>query len=79
MSNALMILLVVVFHWNLSNNKSPQISRTLLSILADHDTRCGLDVLHSSSNLQFPSLFQTYVDCSKGSIYYWYYSHFCVS
>ena len=25
----------MVFHWSLSDNKSPQISRTLLSILAD--------------------------------------------
>ena len=25
----------MVFHWSLSNSKSPQVSRTLLSILAD--------------------------------------------
>ena len=27
----------MVSHWNLSNSKSPQVSRTLLSILADHN------------------------------------------
>ena len=26
----------MVFHWSVSDNKSPQVSRTLLSILADH-------------------------------------------
>ena len=28
-------LMLIVFHWSLSDSKSPQISRTLLSILAD--------------------------------------------
>ena len=28
----------MVFHWSLSDNKSPQVSRTLLSILADFNT-----------------------------------------
>ena len=28
---------MMVFHWCLSDSKSPQVSRTLLSILADHN------------------------------------------
>ena len=27
----------MLFHWSLSDSKSPQVSRTLLSILADHN------------------------------------------
>ena len=29
--------LLMVFYWSLSNSKSPQVSRTLLNILADHN------------------------------------------
>ena len=51
---------LVVFHWSLSDNKFPQVSRTLLSILANI-TYCVvwivsiLLLISSSSNL-FPSL-----------------------
>ena len=38
----------MVFHWGLSYSKSPQVSRTLLSILAEC---CSLDDFNLSSNL----------------------------
>ena len=41
-----------VFHWSLSDSKSPQVSRTLLSILAVLNNTVVWMVLHSSINLQ---------------------------
>ena len=44
--------LVVVFYWDLSDSKSPQISRTLLSIFG-RSWLCCLDSLHSCSYFRF--------------------------
>ena len=40
------------FLWSLSNSKYPNLSRTLLSILADFNSSV-LDGVDSSSNIQF--------------------------
>ena len=64
-------VVTVGFQWSPSDSKSPQLSRTLLSIQSQQC--CRLDSLISSLNLQFPlSLFQ---DCSKGSTYELYHYH----
>ena len=42
----------MVFHWRLSDSKSPQVSRTLLNILAVFNTAFFWDGLHSAANLQ---------------------------
>ena len=49
------------FHWSLSDSKSSQVSRTLLSILADHNY--GL-ALSSDFQLHQPS-YQVFGDRSK--------------
>ena len=66
-------LLPVVFHWSLNDNTSLQISKTLLSILADC---CCLNDLDPSSVLQSHQLlFNVQRDCSNGSNYIWYHCH----
>ena len=42
----------MVSQWSLGDIKSPQVSRTLLSILADLNNAVSPDSLHSSSNFQ---------------------------
>ena len=55
------------FGGGLSDSKSPQASRTLLSILADFNNVVGL---HSSSYFQvLQSLYQFSVDCTKRTSY----------
>ena len=66
----------VVFHWSLNVSKSPQVSRTFLSILADFKC-CGLDnlIIPLFSNLLI--LFTVLFHCSKGSKYDWYVTFMC--
>ena len=69
----------MVFHWSLSDHKSPQVSRTLLGILADVKKCCSFDNLNSSRYFQiFQSLYQSFGDCTKGTNYNWYNRHFHV-
>ena len=42
----------MVFHWSLNDGKSPQISKTLLSILTDLNNAVVVDCLDSSSDFQ---------------------------
>ena len=52
----------MVFHWSLNDSKSPQISRTLLRILADFKW-CSLDGLHSFSpvpSVSFPGFWEPF-------------------
>ena len=58
---------LVVFHWRLSDNKSPQISMILLGILAVVSI---LPLISSSS-----SFFQAFNYRSKCTNYNWYYRH----
>ena len=57
----------MVFHWSLSDSKSPQVSRTLLSILV---------YLNNAVALQ--SLFESFDDCTKSINYKWNNRHFRV-
>ena len=41
-----------IFHWSLSDNKSPQVSRSLFSNLADISNALVWDGLHSFSYFQ---------------------------
>ena len=43
----------MIFHWSLSNSKSPQVSRTLLSILADLSNAIVWMVLRPLLSIQF--------------------------
>ena len=62
---------MMIFHWCISDSKSPHILRTLLTML--------LDSQNSSSDLYFPlSLFYTFRKHSKGTNYNWYYRYFSV-
>ena len=66
----------MVSHWNLSGSKSSQVSRTLLSILADLNNAV---VWMVSLVLLFPqSLYQSFGDCTKCTNYNWYHRHFHV-
>ena len=62
----------MVSHWSLSDKKSPQVSRTLLSILADLSN--GLYSFRYFQVLQF--LYQSFGDCTKSTNHYWYNRHF---
>ena len=42
----------MIFHWNLSNSKFPQVSRTLLSILAILNKVLAWTVSNSAANFQ---------------------------
>ena len=69
----------MVFYWILSDSKSPQVSRILLSILAD----LSYAVVSTVSNhpLCFhviQSLYQSFGDCNKGTNYNKYNCHFHV-
>ena len=65
----------ILFHRSLSDSKSPQISRTLLNILADFDNAVVWRI--SSSYIQaLLSLYQSFGDCTKSTYYKWYIRHF---
>ena len=67
----------MVFHWSLSNNKSPQVFKTLLSILADLSNAVVWIVstrpLISESS---KSLYQSFGDCDKDTNYNGYHRQF---
>ena len=69
----------MVFLWSLSDSKSPQVSRTLLSILADLNNA----VVRMVSTRVFISkssspCYQTFGDCTERTNYNWYHRHFYV-
>ena len=67
------------FQWSLSDSKSPQVSRTLISILADLSNIVFLDSLHPSSYfLVLQSFYQSFGDINKCTNYNWYNRHFHV-
>ena len=58
----------MIFHWRLSDSKSPQVSRSLLSILVDLSHAVVLDSLHSSFYFQvLQSLYWSFGDCIKSA------------
>ena len=64
----------MVFHWSLSDNKSPQILGTLLNILADFNNAvvfmvCTRPLISKSSSF----FYQSFSDCTKRT--YWYHRH----
>ena len=64
-----------VFHWSLSDNKSPLISWTLLSILTELNN-VSLDGLDSYSDFHFhQSFFWAFFDSSSRTNYNWYHCH----
>ena len=68
-----------VFYWGFINCKSLQVSRTLLSILADFNSAVIWMVSFLSLIIEFiDSLFLVLRDSSKCSNYDWYYCHFHV-
>ena len=67
----------MVFHWR--DSTPLQVSRTLLSILADLNNAISLDRVCSSSDFQiFQHLYQDLGDRSECTIYKWYHRHFYV-
>ena len=70
-------LTLMVFYWSLSESKSPQVSRTLLSILTDLNNVVVWTVYtHPFISLQ--SLYQSFGDYAKNTNYNWYNCHFHV-
>ena len=51
----------MVFHWSLSDSKSPQVSRTLLSILADLNNAVVWMISAHPLFFKFPSKFQVFI------------------
>ena len=62
----------MVFYFSLSDSKSPQVSGTLLSILADlNNASCSLDGLHYSSYFQvLQSQYQSFGDCAVSFMFH---------
>ena len=61
--------LLMIFHWSLSDSNSPQVSRTLLNILADINNAV-LDGLHLFYYFWvFQSLYKSFGDCTKSTDY----------
>ena len=70
----------VVFHWSLKDNKSPQVSMTLLSILADPNTAVVWMVSLLSLIFSSPRIFpRSFGDRSKFTNYNRYHCHFHIS
>ena len=67
----------MIFLWILSDSKSTQVSRTLLSILADLSSFDGPLSSHYFQVLH--SLKQSFGVCTKNTNYNWYNRHFHVS
>ena len=66
-------------HWSLNDSKSPQISRTLLSILADLNKAVVWMVsTHPLISKSFSPCVNLLIDCSKSTNYNWYRCHFHV-
>ena len=69
----------MVFLWSLSDSKSPQVFRTLLSILNNLNNAVVWLGLPSSSYFQIlQSLYQSFGDCTKSTNYNWYHRNFHV-
>ena len=66
----------MVFHWSLSDSKSPQVSRTLLNIMADLNNAVVWTV--STRPVILKSLYQSFGDYTKSTNYNWYNCHFRV-
>ena len=65
--------------WSLSDSKSPQVSRTLLSILADLSNAVVWIVSTCLLISKFSSpLYQSFGNCTKSANYNWYHRHFHV-
>ena len=67
----------MVFHWNLSDIKSPHVSRTLLSILAHLNN--GVVWIFSTRLLISQTFYQSFGDCTNRVYYSWYNCHCYVS
>ena len=66
----------MLYHWNLRDSKCPQVSRTLLSILADSIYATVWMCLGSSSDLSlFQPTHQAFGDSSIRVSYNWYHRH----
>ena len=71
--------LAMASHWSLGDLKSPQVSRTLRSILAALNNAVVWMVPHSSSYFQvLLSKYQYFGDCTKSTSYNWYNPYFHV-
>ena len=69
----------MVFYWGLSDSKSPQVSRTLFSILADFNNAVVRTVSNRLVTSKSSSPFVLILgDFMKGTNYYWYSRHFHV-
>ena len=69
----------MVFHWNLSDSKSPQVSRTLLSILGDLNNAVVWMVSTRPLMLKFfHTLYQSFGACTERIDYNWYHRYFHV-
>ena len=68
----------MVFYLSLSDSKSPQVSRILLSILAD--LNAGLWMVFTCPLIYKSSspFINHFDDCTKRTIYIWYHRHFHV-
>ena len=67
----------MVFHWSLNDSKSPQVSRTLLSILVDFSNAVVWIVFTRPLIFKSPSPFnESFGDCTKGINSNWYNHHF---
>ena len=67
----------MVFHWTLIDSKSPQISRTIISIQSDFNTAVVWLVSHACSYFQVAqSLHQSFEGCTERTNYNWYHSYF---
>ena len=63
----------MVFHWKLSDSKSPQVSRTILSTLADLNISVVLVVW--ARPLTFPAPVPSYRNLIKRTSDNWYHQH----
>ena len=69
----------MVFHWSQSDNKAPQESRTLLSILADlRNSAVWMDLSMSFDLQLFQSSYPASRDHSECTSYNWYHHPFHV-
>ena len=78
-SSGFQVIINIISQWSLSDSKFPQISRTLLSILADLKSAVVLKVSIFPMIASSPTLFSRPLeDCPECTNYNWYHRHFHV-
>ena len=67
---------LIFFHWSLRDSKFPQVSRTLLNILADlNNAVIWMISTRPATSKSFSHFYQFFGDCTECASYNWHHRH----